>query len=87
MDFDKSKMRATFRQRQVERERIEAKLKPLHDELTELRRSTAKREAELAEKIKKTREPLVAIDTEMGMISRALSGKTGEPAEEEAATA
>ncbi len=78
MDFNPTEMRRRFAELRANRTRIEEKLAPMHAEIEELRTSTRKREDELTAKIKKTREPLVEIDREMGMISRALNGKTAE---------
>lgn len=81
METDKTKLRARFAALDVEKSKAEQKLAPMHAELEALRAETLKREDTLIARIKKTREPLVAIDEERAMISRALNGKTTDPAE------
>lgn len=76
MDFDIKKMRARFAALRKERDKIEKTLKPMQDQMTKLRTDAAVAEKALADKIIKTRAPLVDIDTEMSMLNRLLKGKT-----------
>jgi hypothetical protein len=80
-DFSPETMRARFYQLKAQVAAIEAEAKPLRDEYDKLSQDSAARLKALADRFKPIEAPLFGMKNELGMLARALGGKTGKPPE------
>lgn len=86
MDFSPDKLRAHFKTLTAQREKIDAKLEPLHAELNSLVagdtdlsvKKAHAREAVIRTKIKELQAERYPLEMERAAVARALGGKTGD---------
>jgi hypothetical protein len=78
-------MRVRFKQLQAEIEAIEKKTAPMRAKYDKFVNESDAKAKSMAAEYLKIEEPLVALKNEFGTIARALGGRTGDPAETEAA--
>lgn len=78
-NFSPDAMRARFHELRAQIKDIETKSAPLRQEHDRVAQTMEAKCKELASKFKAIESPLFDMKNEMGMIARALNGKTGKP--------
>ena len=82
MDFSEKALRKAFAEKTAKRDEIRAKATPLRERRDKIVNKAREEEVALNKEIAQIEKPLFDLDMEISSLSRALSGKTGTPAEE-----